>query len=147
MFIRSGQVEKAAILLRTAAFSLEPTTTRFATPAVCYTALPLLPSAPWCCSVILPALPCWQVVMPLSLLQRTSANDGAAMANAMVSAKRAAVTIQVSMGVRGVVVVTLGELNEHARFFAYAPRIMTRWQHHDVARPELLLRTVVHRHL
>src|SRR5215208_3638108 len=92
MFIPTGQVEKAAILLRTAAFSLEPTTTRFATPAVCYTALPLLPSAPWCCSVILPALPCWQVVMPLSLLQRTSANDGAAMANAMVGAKRAAVT-------------------------------------------------------
>jgi hypothetical protein len=32
-----------------------------------------------------------------------------------------------SMSVRGVIVVALGELNEHARFFAYTPRIMTRW--------------------
>src|SRR5829696_8571869 len=55
--------------------------------------------------------------------------------------------IRASMSVRCVIVVALREFDEYAWLVAYRPRIMTRWQHHDVARPELFLRTVVHHHL
>ena len=55
--------------------------------------------------------------------------------------------IQASMRVGCVILVTLGKFDEYAWLFAYRPRMMPRWQHHDVARPELLLRTIVHHHL
>ena len=43
-----------------------------------------------------------------------------------------------------IVVIATGEFDEYARHVAYRPRIVTRWQQHDIIFRKVLLRAIVH---